>query len=110
HICQIEHEFITPFKSGSRPGFEGPSSVDLDARLQQLENKFKYSFTPESYGSWVVVSLVLASFAPVINADRSQPFLATFLAIVGLAFLIWATPMFFVTRWPIYNRAMMIAL
>lgn len=84
--------------------------IDMLIRIHQLENKHEFRFVPESYSTWIVASVLLSSFAAVINSDKSQPYLATFLCGVGLAFLIWATPMFFLVRWPVYNRWMMIAL
>lgn len=102
-------DFIQSCPSGGSPGFP-ELSPDLTLRVTRLENYYKFSYVPESYAAWIVASAVVASFAPVINGAKDQPHLATFLVIIGLAIIIWATPLYFITRWQVYNRWMLFGL
>jgi len=102
-------DFIQSLPSGGSPGFP-ELSPDLTLRITRLENYYRFNYIPESYASWIVASAVIASFAPVINAAKDQPILATFLVIIGLVILVWATPLYFIIRWQVYNRWMLFGL
>ena len=74
---------------------------------------FRYRrHAPETFAQWIALSILLASFASVINNIRGtngkgqEPKIATYMTVLAIAILIAFSPIYFVQRWNRPNLVM----
>lgn len=90
-------------------GTEGVALEHIQHIYPKEDRIFHYYYAPESYAQWISISILLASFGAVIanTANGNEPRVSTFLVVLGIAFLVWSTPMYFLTHWRSRNRILL---
>jgi hypothetical protein len=69
-------------------------------------------YDASSYASWFGVAVFLVSFGVLIDntSGFGEPKVATAMLILGFAFTVWATAVYFKANWPIHRSPAFIAL
>jgi NADH:ubiquinone oxidoreductase subunit K len=75
---------------------------------EKIEAEMEYRYLPESYGQWVAISVILASFGSFFGTGVvGERKVGTLLISISIGFLLWSSPIYFITRWNRYNKLML---
>jgi hypothetical protein len=71
--------------------------------VAENEAKQGFGYPTDSFAQFIAISIVLASFGQIIETTGDRPKIATMMVSIGIAVLIWSTPMYFLPRFGVLN-------
>jgi len=78
---------------------------EMSFEVFKMEQKYRVRYAPDSYCQWIAVAVLLASFGSFFGQTPiNERKVGTFLISIATLILVWASPTYFISRWPVYNR------
>lgn len=86
------------------------TTTEEDHHWKSIHDPNRRYYVNESYAQWLALSILLSSFAIVINNTTSlkggEPKVATYMIAIAMLILLFMTPMYLVQRWNNTSRIM----